>query len=222
MTDQITDVATPAAVRIDDEALQRWVNSEDAYFHTTDEPEAGSWNAGRVDDAIAAGALRVPADVCVQVNGDDDSEGAGFYVLVRPRRIGIDLDDARPAVTDGWQNWDDVLAGIPSADDDPVRHARHVLEILAQRIGGLLDAVGRPPIVVCVRDPDFANAFEVFGGEVDIIDIDLGASDLRDGDEAAEWREHHHAQVERLARRGAHDAAQAVRDRVAEALNDEA
>lgn len=44
-----------------------------------------------------------------------------------------------------------------------------------------------PPIILCVRDPDYDNEFHVFGGPIDIIDIDLGRSDLREDGDLLEW-----------------------------------
>lgn len=54
------------------------------------------------------------------------------------------------------------------------------------------------PFVVCVRDPDASNDFRVFGGEVKIIDVDLGRSNLASPDEFREWRESQEAECAQL------------------------
>jgi hypothetical protein len=41
--------------------------------------------------------------------------------------------------------------------------------------------------VVCIRHPDYANEYRVFGDPVEIIDVDLGGLDLDDKDEFADW-----------------------------------
>jgi hypothetical protein len=64
-------------------------------------------------------------------------------------------------------------------------------------------------VIVCVRDPDWDNAFEVFPGDqpgVEIFDIDLGRSDLTHEDELADWKASHGIEIERL-RAGGHTAA---------------
>lgn len=64
-------------------------------------------------------------------------------------------------------------------------------------------------IVVCVRDPDWDNAYEVFPGDepgVEIFDVDLGRADLSDENEFADWYFSHMEDVERL-RKGGHAAA---------------
>ncbi len=45
-------------------------------------------------------------------------------------------------------------------------------------------------IIVCIRHPDFANEFEMFGGDPpEIIDVDYGHLNLRDPEEFKSWRE---------------------------------
>jgi hypothetical protein len=64
-------------------------------------------------------------------------------------------------------------------------------------------------VVVCVRDPDWDNAYEVFPGDepgVSIFDVDLGRSDLNAEDELADWKESHGIEIARL-RAGGHTAA---------------
>lgn len=54
-------------------------------------------------------------------------------------------------------------------------------------------------VVICLRDPDSNNDYAVIGakeGEVQIVDLDLGARDLRAEDE---WREWADSRVDELA-----------------------
>jgi len=66
-------------------------------------------------------------------------------------------------------------------------------------------------VVICVRDPDASNEYEVFGGEVTIIDVDLGYADLRDREEFADWKEGQDSDVTRLERAGEKEAADYLR-----------
>jgi hypothetical protein len=64
-------------------------------------------------------------------------------------------------------------------------------------------------IVVCVRDPDWDNAYEVFPGDqpgVSIFDIDLGRADLSEHSEFVDWFTSHKGEVDAL-RAGGHTAA---------------
>lgn len=64
-------------------------------------------------------------------------------------------------------------------------------------------------VVICVRDPDWDNAYEVFPGDqpgVSIFDIDLGRSDLTHEDELADWKASHGIEIATL-RAGGHTAA---------------
>src|SRR3954468_2838443 len=64
-------------------------------------------------------------------------------------------------------------------------------------------------VVICVRDPDWDNAYETFPGDepgVSIFDVDLGRSDLNAEDELADWKESHGIEIARL-RAGGHTAA---------------
>jgi hypothetical protein len=56
----------------------------------------------------------------------------------------------------------------------------------------------RPPTVVVIRDPDASNDFTVFGGDVEIHDMDLGYMCLNDPDEYLEWAEGHLAYAEKV------------------------
>lgn len=74
-----------------------------------------------------------------------------------------------------------------------------------------------PVVVVCVRDPDASNDFTVFGGvEVEVVDVDLGRSDLSNDEEFAEWRESHETTAARLREEGCADAAEALESMIAE------
>jgi hypothetical protein len=46
------------------------------------------------------------------------------------------------------------------------------------------------PVVIVHRDPDSSNEFETFG-EIEVIDFDYGAVDLRSEDEFREWATSH-------------------------------
>lgn len=63
-----------------------------------------------------------------------------------------------------------------------------------------------PAIVICVRDPDWENAFTIIGN-AKVYDIDLGRSDLSDRDERAEWLESHEHEITELHRLGFPEAA---------------
>lgn len=97
----------------------------------------------------------------------------------------------------------------------------------AQPDGGLLDPIRkaladltpqRTGIVVCVRDPDASNDYRTFGCDPEIIDVDLGYHDLRDPEEFRGWAEGHLDTAERLMREGELDAAEYLKNLVAEAL----
>ena len=45
------------------------------------------------------------------------------------------------------------------------------------------------PIVIVTRPSDSSNEYAVFGGEVEVHDIDLGYLDLRDTEEFLDWAE---------------------------------
>lgn len=73
-------------------------------------------------------------------------------------------------------------------------------------------------VVICVRDPDAANEFEVYGDiELKIVDVDLGAMNLRNDDEWASWRESQEAEVAALRELGRDDAAGRLEEIIAEA-----
>lgn len=72
-----------------------------------------------------------------------------------------------------------TLAGV-MVPGDPVG----VISNPPQRVAG-------PPIVVVTRPSDSSNEHVVFGGPVEVYDIDLGYSDLRDADEFLEWAQGH-------------------------------
>lgn len=74
--------------------------------------------------------------------------------------------------------------------------------------------LGRSIHIVCIRHPDFANEFEVFGGSVEIHDVDYGRSNLADPDEYAEWADGWQTTIAELRERG----KQAVADCLAEAV----
>lgn len=63
-------------------------------------------------------------------------------------------------------------------------------------------------VVICVRDPDASNDYAVFGGDVTIIDVDLGYADLSDPEEWAEWKQSQLADVLVLERSGQKEAAE--------------
>jgi hypothetical protein len=69
----------------------------------------------------------------------------------------------------------------------------------------------RPAVVVCVRDPDASNEYEVFGAnEPTIIDIDCGYSDLSDPEEFAGWKGAQEGAAADLRKRGDEAALQAA------------
>lgn len=71
----------------------------------------------------------------------------------------------------------------------------------------------RTPVVIVVRDPDAANEFHKFGpGHVIVHDIDLGANDLSDPAEYAEWAEYHLNEANELRGHGYSEAAATIVD----------
>lgn len=65
-------------------------------------------------------------------------------------------------------------------------------------------------VVICVRDPDDSNSYSVYGGEVEIVDVDLGRADLRDPDEFSEWFESHLSTANELREKGETEAGDAL------------
>lgn len=78
------------------------------------------------------------------------------------------------------------------------------------------------PLVVVTRDPDYANDYRTFGGQVETYDIDMGRMDLNDKDEAVEWAAGHLDEVLRWRAEGRNDVADFVEGVVAEAVSYEA
>lgn len=75
--------------------------------------------------------------------------------------------------------------------------------------------LARATIVLVTRHPDYSNEFETFVGDeigVEIFDIDLGRSDLSNGDEYASWRESHEQDIEQLVEAGRLSAAAMYQD----------
>lgn len=72
------------------------------------------------------------------------------------------------------------------------------------------------PIVVCIRHPDASNDFTVFGGDVEIHDVDYGSGNLSDPEEYREFVEGWETTIAELRERGQHGAA----DCLAEAVRD--
>lgn len=56
--------------------------------------------------------------------------------------------------------------------------------------------------VFCIRHPDYENEYEVIGGNVEIIDIDLGSMNLDDPVERESWITSHQRRIDSLARTG--------------------
>ena len=77
----------------------------------------------------------------------------------------------------------------------------------------------RKPIVVVIRDPDYANEYHTFG-HVNIHDIDTGGMDLDDLDDAREWAESHMHQALLYAYAGHQDVADLIENTVSEYVGD--
>lgn len=55
----------------------------------------------------------------------------------------------------------------------------------------LVTLIDRTPMVIVTRDSDASNRFDVFDGDVECYDIDLGRSDLHNADEWLAWAGSH-------------------------------
>lgn len=75
-------------------------------------------------------------------------------------------------------------------------------------------------IVLVVRDPDYDNSYTVFGPEPQIIDIDLGRSDLSATDEFDGWFSSHMDTVAELRAEGEDAAADAYEQILRDAAPD--
>jgi hypothetical protein len=71
-------------------------------------------------------------------------------------------------------------------------------------------------VVICVRDPDASNDFTVIGGEVRVIDLDLGRADLSDREEFEDWFDGHMTEVQELRAEGEDEAAAALESALGE------
>ena len=78
----------------------------------------------------------------------------------------------------------------------------------------------RKPIVVVVRDPDYANEIHTFG-YANTHDIDTGGMDLDNEEEAQEWAESHMTEALRYAYAGHQDVADLIESVVSEYVGDE-
>ena len=78
----------------------------------------------------------------------------------------------------------------------------------------------RKPIVVVIRDPDYANEFHTFG-IVNTYDIDTGGMDLEDEYEAEEWAETHMYHALRYAYQGHQDVADLIESTVSNYVGEE-
>lgn len=70
-------------------------------------------------------------------------------------------------------------------------------------IGTLVAEVAPLTDVVVLRDPAFSNEISVFGGEANVIDIDVGADDLRNDDQWSDWVESREADFNQAATKDA-------------------
>jgi len=81
----------------------------------------------------------------------------------------------------------------------------------------------RPDVVViCVRDPDYSNEFDVFsdGPKVEIIDVDLGNRDFTEEWDRDEFRATREEEVERLEQAGHAASAERLRQIIKQNVGD--
>lgn len=74
----------------------------------------------------------------------------------------------------------------------------------------------KEPLVIVVRDPDASNEYATFAGSVRIHDVDCGRADLSDPDEYREWAASHEESAAALAKDGYAEAAEYLRQVVAD------
>jgi hypothetical protein len=77
----------------------------------------------------------------------------------------------------------------------------------------------RKPIVVVIRDPDYSNEIHTFG-IANTYDIDAGAFDLEDTNEAQEWAETHMYHALHYAYQGHQDVADLIESTVSNYVGD--
>lgn len=108
----------------------------------------------------------------------------------------------------------DGLATDPAVSDE--EYAAGLADVIA-RCQMALDHTTRPvprrrpPLVIAVRDPDYSNEFHVYGGDVEIHDVDLGRFDLGDLDEYLPWAAGHLGAADSFSEAGYSGAASLLR-----------
>lgn len=125
--------AAPTWFALDEEALAKWVDEHhdelDGAVPNEMHEAPGNAVSDLVSDAVEAGALVTDPDLELQVNGDDDSDGSGFYVILhnrhgRQRMIGL---------TTGWTEFHFPDKHLPLIDG-----IRHCLEQVVSAANNLL------------------------------------------------------------------------------------
>ncbi|QIS09899.1 hypothetical protein [Nocardia arthritidis] len=110
------DHTTPAYFAVDEHALANWVDEHhddlDACVPDDMHEAPASAVSDLVSDAVAARVLVGDPDLELQVNGDDDSDGSGFYVILhnrhgRQRMVGL---------TTGWTEFSFPDKHLPLID----------------------------------------------------------------------------------------------------------
>ncbi|WP_157777882.1 hypothetical protein [Nocardia terpenica] len=108
--------AAPAHFAVDEHALATWVDEHhddlDGCVPDDMHEAPGTAVADLVSNAVAAGVLVGDPDLELQVNGDDDWDGSGFYVILhnrhgRQRMVGL---------TAGWTEFDFPDERLPLMD----------------------------------------------------------------------------------------------------------
>ncbi len=135
-------------ITIDETAFEIWAREEEPdvpdYFQDA-EPGLRFAVVGlsALEHDVIAG---VPDDLSVLVNGDDDSEGTGFYVLLAP------TSKRRISLTSGWTDLGSLLRGL---EHKPYPEAlRECVETIVGELNAILQAIGG----LTLKDQDNAPA----------------------------------------------------------------
>lgn len=136
----VTAARRPVSFRIDEEAFKRWCadygDDLDCIIPDVVVEDAGAALSRMVYEAWESGVIVGNPDLRLDVNGDDDTDGPGFYVLLHNAEPGAQ----RLWLTSGWTELRRSPEGITPADT-----ARHYLDEVCALANGIVDAIEVAP-----------------------------------------------------------------------------
>lgn len=169
-----------ARFKVDAKALAEYVRDEEPTLDTFDDPY-GENIAGHVEllcsGAVNAGAIRRPRNLSLYVMNDDGIDICGLVVGVHPRK------GFWPIVVDGWADIKNYLPSNEDKPEDPVEHARYIIDNVLSVANAILNqAAPEPEPEREYPDPPekLADAWRRFQAGEDVAPYELRALD--------EWR----------------------------------